>query len=187
MELMQKFFIIAGPSGVGKDTLLQRIMADMPELTLARSLTTRPLRPLDAVIGKFQQVTTEQFQEAIHRGKLLEWNKYSGYLYGTLWPKDTQSLIGVIDLNGINQLRESGLMIQAIFIVPPRKTIDEQMSSLQERLEKRGSNSKGEIRKRLTRARQEIVEAPDIVDHIVINDDLDKAVEECEEIIRARL
>lgn len=179
-----KLIVVSGPSGVGKDTVVSKYLEKHPEDELSISMTSRPMRPneIDGVNYYFK--TKEGFEEAIKNGDLLEYAEYNGNYYGT--PKSEIenrlnngiNVILVIEVAGAKNVKE--MMkdeCMLIFIMPPS------MEELENRLVNRGTDSKESIKGRLDTARREI-EVSDIYDYKIINDDLTKAVNELEKIIK---
>ena len=179
-----KLIVVSGPSGVGKDTVVSKYLEIHPEDELSISMTSRPMRDneIDGVNYYFK--TKEGFEEEVNKGNLLEYATYNGNYYGT--PKSEIedrlnngiNVILVIEVVGAKNVKE---MMKddctLIFIMPPS------MEELESRLVNRGTDSKDSIEGRLEIARREI-ELSDIYDYKIINDDLDTAVNELENIIK---
>jgi guanylate kinase len=178
-----KVFVITGPSGVGKGTLIKMLLDRFPNLALSVSATTREPREGEVDGRDYHFLTEEQFQERRDAGDFLEYASYSGNHYGTLNSEldrclaKGRSVVLEIEVQGAQQVRQTrGDSIQ-IFIAPPDPAV------LRERLTGRGTDSAEAIDKRLKVAEQELG-AQDDFDYRIVNDDLDHAAEELESIVR---
>jgi guanylate kinase len=181
-----KVFVITGPSGVGKGTLIKRLLERVPTLALSVSATTRQPREGEGDGIDYHFLTEEQFQERRDAGDFLEFASYSGNHYGTLNSELDRcldkgcSVVLEIEVQGAQQVRQTrGDSIQ-IFIAPPDPAV------LRERLRGRGTDSAEAIDKRLRVAEQELG-AQDDFDHRIVNDDLDQAAAELESIVRTTI
>jgi guanylate kinase len=176
-------FVITGPSGVGKGTLIRALRERIPELELSTSATTRPPRhgELDGVDYHF--LAPEEFERRVERGDFLEHAVYSGNRYGTLRSEVEQRtargapVLLEIEVQGARQVRESMPEAIQIFIAPPDP------SDLRRRLESRGTDSSDTIEGRLRVAEEELA-AQGEFRHAVVNDEIDRAAEELEGIVR---
>lgn len=175
--------VISGPSGVGKDTVIKRLLELDPKLRYSVSYTTRSPRPgeIDGVDYRF--VNKEEFQRLIRDDALLEYATYDGHLYGTpIVPLDQARAAGYdivlkIDVQGAEQVRKRALDALRIFLAPPN--MDE---LLRRRTERHSENPRDQTaRQRI--ALDEMALAGHF-DHVVVNDDLDRAVQEVLAIIR---
>ena len=169
-----QLFVISGPSGSGKDTLIRELLKTNPELRLSVSAITRaPREPSD--YEKYHFVSVEEFNEMIANDKLFEYNEYLGNFYGTPcapvdnWLKEGRDVILEIDVNGKEKVREKAPEAVSVFILPPS------MAVLKERLLSRNTENEETARTRLAEAVSEIRRAGDY-DYIVVNDDLTQAV-----------
>jgi guanylate kinase len=178
-----KVFVITGPSGVGKGTLIKMLLDRFPNLALSVSATTRAPREGEVDSRDYHFLTEEQFQERRDAGDFLEYASYSGNHYGTLNSEldrclaKGRSVVLEIEVQGAQQVRQTrGDSIQ-IFIAPPDPAV------LRERLTGRGTDSAEAIDKRLKVAEQELG-AQDDFDYRIVNDDLDHAAAELESIVR---
>jgi guanylate kinase len=174
-------YVISGPSGCGKSTLIERALADFKDIHFSISHTTREEREGEAEGKDYYFVSREKFQKMLQRKEFVEWAVVHGAYYGTskkeLKRKRAEGdLLLDIDVQGAMQVREKIRKAIFIFILPPR------YRELKKRLEGRGLDSTANIKKRLARARQEIWSYSRF-DYIVINDELEKAVDELESII----
>jgi guanylate kinase len=176
--------VISGPSGVGKDTLIKRLLELDPNLRYSVSCTTRPPRrgELDGVDYSF--VSRERFQELIDEGAFLEHATYNGNQYGTLAErvererKTGHDLLLKIEVKGAEQVRAKAPDAIFIFVAPP--SVDE----LVKRQIKRNTESSQDMEARRLIATREM-EYADRYDHVVINDELERAVAEILAIIHA--
>ena len=176
--------IISGPSGSGKDTLLVRLFERCPELYFSISSITRPMREGEKEGEKYHFISREAFDEMIAGNELLEHNTFIGNKYGT--PKAPvlaamergRDTVIEVDVNGAAQIRERLSEAVSIFIMPP--SFDE----LKRRLSGRGTDSAEAVDMRLDSALSEIRRAGEY-DYIVVNDDIDEAVNKIVTIIEA--
>src|SRR6266480_5241170 len=151
-----RLFVITGPSGVGKGTLIRRLLERMPELELSVSATTRPPRPGERDGVDYHFLTEEEFDRMVHDGRLLEHATYSGNRYGT--PRSEveprlaagRSVVLEIEVQGARQVREAMPEAVQVFIAPPSP------AALRERLEGRGTDRPEAIARRLAAAEEEL-------------------------------
>jgi guanylate kinase len=178
-----KVFVITGPSGVGKGTLIKMLRERVPDLALSVSATTRQPREGEVDGRDYHFLTGDQFQERRDADDFLEFASYSGNHYGTLNSElercleKGRSVVLEIEVQGAQQVRQSKPDSIQIFIAPPDPAV------LRERLTGRGTDSADAIDKRLQVAEQELG-AQDDFDHRIVNDDLDHAADELESIVR---
>ncbi|MGF1535680.1 MAG: guanylate kinase [Elainellaceae cyanobacterium] len=174
-----RLIVLTGPSGVGKGTLLDRLLQQHPKLRLSVSATTRSPRPGEVDGEDYFFISRDRFEHMQDQDELLEWAEFAGNYYGT--PSrgveeqiaDGHSVVLEIELVGARQVRQIFPDAFTIFILPP--SLDE----LERRLRDRGHDSADAIERRLARARTEI-SAADEFDLQVVNDDLDRAIAEVE-------
>ena len=177
-------FIISGPSGSGKDTVLAKVFEKYPEIFFSISSVTRPMRQGEKEGEKYNFISREKFERMITEGLLLEHNVFVDNYYGT--PKapvvehieSGRDVIIEVDVNGAAQIRSNYKEAVSIFIMPPSLKV------LKERLSGRETDSKEVIESRTEAALAEIARA-DEYDYIVINDSLEKAVDDVCAIIRS--
>lgn len=177
-------FIVSGPSGSGKDTLLCELFKKRPEIMFSISSITRDMREGEKPGEKYNFISKEQFEAMLAEDAFLEHNNYVGNYYGT--PKQpvvdaTESgkdIIIEVDVNGAAQIREKLPNAISIFIMPPSFT------ELERRLSGRGTESRELIEKRLNSALDEIKRATEY-DYIVINRDIPTAVNDIIAVIDA--
>ncbi len=179
-----RLFIISGPSGSGKDTVLQELFKKCPDLLFSISSVTRPMRQGETEGEKYNFISREQFESMIANDELLEHNQFVGNYYGT--PKapveaainSGKDIIVEIDVNGAAQIRSKIKDAISVFIMPPSLEI------LKARLSRRGTETADVIEKRIAVALGEISRATEY-DYIVVNDDLIEAVDDFAAIITA--
>lgn len=176
MKHTGKLIVLTGPSGVGKGTLLQRLLQECPDLYLAVSATTRSPRAGEIDGQHYYFLTKDQFQEQIDHNQLLEWAEYAGNYYGTLREpviqgiSQGQKVILEIELVGARQIRAKVPDAFQIFVSPPS------LSALETRIRSRGQDSEEAIARRLNQAKIELAAAPEF-DFQLVNDDLDSALQ----------
>jgi guanylate kinase len=181
-----KVFVITGPSGVGKGTLIKMLLEREPDLALSVSATTRAPREGEVDGRDYHFLTEEQFQERIAAKDFLEYAAYSGNHYGTLNSEldrclaKGRSVVLEIEVQGAQQVRAARPDSVQIFIAPPDASV------LRDRLRGRGTDSADAIDRRLKTAEQELA-AQDDFDHRIVNDDLDEAADKLESIVRASI
>ncbi len=176
--------ILSGPSGSGKDTVLNALKKVDENVKVSISMTTRNPRPGDVDGVDYYFVTKDYFEKKIADNKMLEYAEYAGNYYGT--PADPvdemlsqgKAVFLEIEVQGAEKIRKRYDSVISIFLLPPS------MRVLEERLRGRGTEDEETIQHRLFIAREEIRRAPEY-DYIVVNDTIDNAVESIETIIKA--
>ena len=179
-----KTFIISGPSGVGKSTVLKELFKGRDDLYFSISATTRSPREGEENGVHYHFIDVERFQKLIHEDAFLEYAEYVGNFYGT--PKKFvdeamdagKDVILDIELQGAIQVTSKRPEVIRIFIAPPS------WSELEKRLTGRGTDSPEKIRERLVRAKVELQNA-NTYDYFVINDTVEQAVREINAIMLA--
>ena len=177
-------FIVSAPSGTGKTTLVERLVQRIPNLCLSRSYTSRTARPGEQDGVDYNFISRQRFEEMARAGEFLEWADVFGNYYGTC-AADTerclangQDIVLVIDIQGAKQVRSSGVESIGVFVLPPSAEI------LEQRLRGRSKDSEVEIGKRLDAACREVGEFASY-EYVVVNDELDGAVERLRAIVLA--
>jgi guanylate kinase len=179
-------FVITGPSGVGKGTLIRGLLERVPELELSVSATTRAPRPGEHDGVDYHFLTPAQFDAHVDAGDFVEHASYSGNRYGTLRPELERRLgAGVpvvleIEVQGARQVRAAMPDAVAVFIAPPSA------EALRARLVGRGTDDPQQIDVRMQTAQREL-EARDEFSYVIVNDRLEQAVSELETIVRTAL
>ncbi len=178
-----KLFVLSGPSGVGKSTILKDL-AQRQEFYFSVSATTRDPRPGEENGVHYHFHTAEEFQKLIEENALLEWAEYVGNYYGTPAKyvdeamESGRNVILDIEVQGAGQVKESRPEAVRIFIAPPS------WEELERRLTERGTDTAEKIEKRLARAKEEFESAKNY-DYIVVNTTVKAAVCELEAIMIA--
>jgi guanylate kinase len=183
---MAKVFVITGPSGVGKGTLISKLLERVPNLELSISATTREPREGEVDGRDYHFLSPQEFDRRVEAGDFLEFATYSGNRYGTLRSEverclsSGRSVVLEIEVQGARQVRAAMRESVQVFIAPPAP------AQLRRRLEGRGTDSAEAIDARLLVAEQELA-AQDEFPHRVVNDEIERAAAELEEIVRAEL
>src|SRR2546430_14034284 len=177
-------FIVSAPSGTGKTTLVEQLVKKIPNLCMSRSYTSRAARPGERDGVDYNFISRARFEEMANSGDFLEWADVFGNYYGTC-ASDTERCLSngqdqvlVIDVQGAKQVRGSGIESIGIFVLPPSAEV------LEQRLRGRSKDSEEEIRKRLDVACREVSEFTSY-EYVVVNDELDAAVERMRAIVLA--
>lgn len=180
MERSARLFVVSGPSGVGKGTLVAKVRGDRPSLGLTVSATTRPPRPGEADGVSYFFMDDVEFSRRVSQGEFLEWANVHGHRYGTLLSEvrrnlsEGRSLILEIDVQGGLNVRRIHPDAVLVFIEPPS------MKVLEQRLRGRGTEDEQSLELRLADAAGEMEMAREY-DERVVNDDLQ---ESCAELLR---
>jgi guanylate kinase len=181
-----KLFVITGPSGVGKGTLIRALFERVPELELSISATTRPPRQGEQDGLDYHFLDEEDFSRRLENGEFMEHAQYSDHRYGTLLSEVEPRLergVGVvleIELQGARQVRERLPDAVLVFVAPPTPGV------LRERLEGRGTDTAEQIDRRLEVAQGEL-DAQREFAHVIINDDLNRAADELATLVASEL
>ncbi|MDI3280604.1 MAG: guanylate kinase [Bacillota bacterium] len=176
--------VLSGPSGVGKNTVLNRLLTQRTDLRYSISVTTRPPRRGEKDGQHYFFVDREKFRQLVDQGELLEWAEVYGHYYGT--PRrfiedclsSGYSVVLDVDPQGAAQIRQKVPDGVFIFLMPPS------WEALEQRIRSRGADSEETIVQRLTAAQKELAAVAEY-DYVVLNDDLDRAVEDLSAIVSA--
>ena len=182
-----KIIVLAAPSGAGKTSIKSRLLAELPDkLSFSISAATRKIRAGEQDGVDYFFIDVEEFKHKIDNNQFVEWEMvYPGSYYGTtidemqrIWNENKTPILD-IDVQGAMHVKELyGKRAITIFIKPPSLEI------LKERLEKRGTDNKEQIETRVAKAAEEIAFSNNF-DHIVLNDDLNKASAEVKALVTA--
>jgi guanylate kinase len=176
--------VLSAPSGTGKTTVAERLVAVCAGVVRSRSFTSRPARTgeIDGVDYNF--VSRAEFEAMAARGEFLEWADVFGNLYGT-GRRQTDALMAagrdvllVIDVQGARQVRSAIRELVSIFVLPPT------LGALEARLRRRSQDGEAAIETRLRTARREVGAVAEY-DYVIVNDDLERCVGDVAAIIRA--
>jgi len=179
-----RLFVVTGPSGVGKGTLIKKLLERVPGLELSVSATTRPPLPGERDGVDYHLSSEQEFDRLLAQDQFMEYAGYSGHRYGTLVSEVEPRLergAGVvleIELQGARQIRARMPDAVLVFVAPPNP------EALRERLEKRGTDSEEEIERRLRVASEELA-AQSEFRHVILNDDLERASAELALLVQA--
>jgi len=183
---MARVFVITGPSGVGKGTLIRGLMERLPDLQLSVSATTRAPRPGEQEGVEYHFLTRDEFERKVAAGEFVEHADYAGRRYGTLRSElEDRVRAGVpvvleIEVQGARQVRAAMPDAVQVFIAPPSP------EALRTRLVGRGTDDGGEVERRLRVAEQELRAQPEF-GHVVVNDRLEDALERLSAIVADEL
>ena len=186
LEIKSKNFciVLSSPSGAGKTSISKKLLQKDKKLSLSISCTTRPKRKGEVNKKDYIFISEEDFKKKIKKSMFLEQATVFGYRYGTLaqtvsnFFKRNRDVLFDIDWQGFQQLKQSGMDVVGIFILPPNK------KELIRRLKKRGRDTSEEMKKRMSLAQDEISHFPEY-DYVVVNDSLDLCVSKIQYIINA--
>jgi guanylate kinase len=183
---MAKVFVITGPSGVGKGTLIRGLLERVPELGLSVSATTRAPRPGETQGVDYHFLSADEFDRRAADGEFVEHATYSGRRYGTLRSeledrlRRGEPVVLEIEVQGARQVREAMPEALQVFIAPPSR------DALRARLVGRGTDAPEQIEQRMRTAEAELEAQPEFA-HVVVNDRLEQATDELESIVRTAL
>lgn len=176
--------LFSGPSGVGKDTVLDIILSKDEKLQRSVSLTTREKRAGETDGEDYYFITKDEFLKMVQDGQVLEYAQYGDNIYGTpkapvdKWLKEGKTVILKIEVKGAQKIRELYPDALSIFLLPPS------MQILESRIRRRGTEDEQDINRRLEIAKNEILRSADY-DFVVVNDNLDEASNNVLSIIKA--
>jgi guanylate kinase len=181
-----RIFVITGPSGVGKGTLIRGLMERLPGLELSISATTRPPREGERDGVDYHFLGSEEFERHVRAGDFVEHADYATRRYGTLRSELARrmehgsAVVLEIEVQGARQVRRSVPDAVQVFIAPPS------LDALRTRLIGRGTDDSQEVERRLRVAEQELQAQPEFA-HVVVNDSLDEALEQLVGIVAGEL
>jgi len=181
-----RVFVITGPSGVGKGTLIRGLMERLGELQLSVSATTRAPRPGERDGVDYHFLTREEFERRVDAGEFVEHADYAGRSYGTLRSELEERVragapvVLEIEVQGARQVRRSVPDAVQVFIAPPS------LDALRTRLIGRGTDDPEEVERRLRVAAEELEAQPEFA-HVVINDRLQDALEQLAAVVADEL
>ena len=176
--------VLSAPSGTGKTTVAERLVAVCPGLERSRSYTSRPPRAGERDGVDYNFLSRQEFEAMVGRGDLLEWADVFGSLYGT-GRRDVETrreagadVLLVIDVQGARQVRTAVTSAVSVFVLPPS------FDSLESRLRRRSQDGEPAIARRLETARSEVAAVGEY-DYVIVNDDLSRCVTDVAAIVTA--
>jgi guanylate kinase len=181
-----RVFVITGPSGVGKGTLIRGLLERVPELGLSVSATTRAPRPGETHGVDYHFLSADEFDLRAENGEFVEHATYSGRRYGTLRSelegrlRRGEPVVLEIEVQGARQVRKAMPEALQVFIAPPSS------DALRARLVGRGTDAPDQIEQRMRTAEEELEAQPEF-SYVVVNDRLEQATDELVAIVRDAL
>lgn len=175
--------VLAAPSGTGKTTIARHLVSEGDDFVFSVSATTRPPRSGEADGKDYEFVTRDAFEEMVARGEMAEWAEVHGRYYGTprrnleAAARAGKHAVLDIDVQGAAQIRETVPEAVRIFILPPSGT------EMVRRIGLRGTEQRDEVARRLRSALRELSRAEEF-HHVVVNDNLDRAVARVRELVK---
>lgn len=179
---MNRLYVVSGPSGAGKSTVVARVLQARRDVWLSVSATTRAPRPGEQHGREYYFLSSDEFAAQADSGQLLEWANFAGNLYGTPRAGVEEHLAAgrpvllEIDLQGARQVRTTMPECVLVFLAPPS------LAELKRRLVGRGTEDDAALRARLERADTEFAAMSEF-DHVVYNDDVDRAAAQLSALI----
>ncbi len=182
-------FVVSAPSGTGKTTVVERLVQVLPDLSLSRSYTSRPVRAGESNGVDYNFITRDRFEAMIASGAFLEWADVFGNYYGTCAADAERDLAAgrdlvlVIDVQGARLVRQRFADMVGVFVMPPSYEV------LEQRLRGRSKDPEEAMQRRLRTARAEVAAFTEY-DYVIVNDELGTSVDQLRAIVtaeRARL
>ena len=179
-------FVVSGPSGTGKDTVVSRLLGDHKDIKKTVSATTRAMREGEIDGVSYHFLTPDQFKQSLDAGGIVEYTCYCDNYYGTLRSEverhmqAKQPVILVIEVEGAGNIKRLYPGATTVFVLPP------DMQELERRLRNRGTESEDTVQRRLKRAQEEIAHSVEYDEHVV-NDQVEACAEALYSIIQSRL
>ena len=176
--------VLSAPSGAGKTTIAKALVEGSEDVVFSVSATTRPARDHEVDGVDYRFLSEPKFRAMIEADEFVEWAQVHGHLYGTSRKAlqealdDGRFLILDIDVQGAMQMRQRVPDVVLVFVIPPSA------DALVERLTERGTEGEGTVARRIENARSELEQASQF-DYIVVNDDLEQAIDEVRSIVSA--
>ncbi len=186
MNTTGKLFVFSAPSGSGKTTIVRKLLCEFDDLVFSISATTRKRRGNEVEGKDYFFISEDEFKRKIENDEFIEWEKFYDYYYGTLKSfvdkqlEQNKSVLLEVDVKGAVRIKKKYSNSVLIFIAPPSKEV------LKQRLINRKTETAEDLQKRIERAEMEL-EYKDKFDYVVINENLDKAIEEVKEIVKKEI
>ncbi|HEY4662589.1 MAG TPA: guanylate kinase [Candidatus Humimicrobiaceae bacterium] len=180
-----KLFIVSGPSGSGKSSLVNDVVNELNDFVRSVSVTTRPIRRDEVSGSQYHFISKDEFDKLVEKDMLLEWAFYANYQYGTLREFVNENLnkgknvILVIDVQGAMQVAEKIKDLYLIFITTSS------LKELKERIRKRGADSSEEMKKRLAIAKSEL-DQMNHYDCIIVNNNYNEALLNLKKVLNSQ-
>ena len=177
-----KLLVFSAPSGAGKTTIVRSVLSIFPELAFSISATTRERRKTEVEGKHYFFISEDEFKKKIEQNEFVEWEKFYDYYYGTLkshiesFVNGGKNVVLEVDVKGALKIKKVYPDSVLIYVMPPSFGV------LKDRLVKRNTESQEDLEKRLERVELEL-SYKNHFEHIIINDNLDKAKEEAKSII----
>lgn len=186
MKKNAKLFVFSAPSGSGKTTIVRKLLQEFDDLHFSISATTRSRRQNEIDGKDYFFISEDEFQKKIEGNEFIEWEKFYDYYYGTLKKfvdnllSQKKSVLLEVDVKGALRIKKKYENSVLIFIAPPSKKI------LKQRLIARKTETQEDLEKRIERAEMEL-EYKDKFDHVIVNENLDSAIEQAIKIINKEI
>lgn len=181
-----RLFVVSGPSGVGKGSVIAEVLQRRSDLWVSVSTTTRAPREGEVSGKDYEFVTAKEFADEVRAGRFLEWAEYAGNSYGTARAavdgrlSAGSSVILEIDLEGARQVREADPAAVLVLIVPPDR------AELEARLRGRGTESSEQLEQRMAAAERELAAANEF-DHVIVNEEISATANDLIQLIEHHL